>query len=492
MLKNISVLQEPELQFFSNTHLDVRFGLMNFGALDHSINSAPKTINLGLIGISEDIQLAREWFNECQKGFPAKKSKQPNLFPRFPGYGPDSESLLPSNLILDSRLEREIARNSISRLLKAANHDELCRQAAEMFLQEMEYLSEKTNANVMLIIIPQEILDRILTVSADKAIEDIDEDLEGEEIVSGISRTKIDLHNLIKAKAMGLRIPTQIVKPSTLVVKKSKSLKIKYPTSMQDVATRAWNLYVAIYYKAGGIPWRLIRNPSDFTTFYIGVSFYKSLDETTVQTSIAQVFNERGEGVIVRGEKAIITKTNRQPHLSKENSYSLLRNALAIYKREHGNLPARVVVHKSSEHNEDEIEGFSEALREYEIERSDFVSIRKTFSRLFRYGEYPPLRGTYWPLTTEDQVLYTRGSVHFFKTYPGMYVPRPLLIKMDKIEQAQQTIVEEVLALTKMNWNNTQFDGGWPITLRAARQVGSILKYVSDQEVIHPRYSYYM
>ncbi len=49
---------------------------------------------------------------------------------------------------------------------------------------------------------------------------------------------------------------------------------------------------------------------------------------------------------------------------------------------------------------------------------------------------------------------------------------------------------EEILGLTKMNWNNTQFDGGEPITLRAAKQVGSILKYLDSE--YEPYYRYYM
>jgi hypothetical protein len=50
------------------------------------------------------------------------------------------------------------------------------------------------------------------------------------------------------------------------------------------------------------------------------------------------------------------------------------------------------------------------------------------------------------------------------------------------------------LALTKMNWNSTDFDELFPITLRAAKQVGSILKYleeVSDDD-IKQFYRFYM
>jgi hypothetical protein len=38
----------------------------------------------------------------------------------------------------------------------------------------------------------------------------------------------------------------------------------------------------------------------------------------------------------------------------------------------------------------------------------------------------------------------------------------------------------------------TQFNGGEPITVRAARYVGDILKYVPDDQAIAPRYSFHM
>jgi hypothetical protein len=51
---------------------------------------------------------------------------------------------------------------------------------------------------------------------------------------------------------------------------------------------------------------------------------------------------------------------------------------------------------------------------------------------------------------------------------------------------------QEILALTKMNWNNTQFDNFEPITLKAARKVGSIFKYMKPTDPFQSRYSFYM
>jgi hypothetical protein len=113
-------------------------------------------------------------------------------------------------------------------------------------------------------------------------------------------------------------------------------------------------------------------------------------------------------------------------------------------------------------------------------------------TRLGVLRAYPPLRGTLLRYDKDSALLYTRGSVEFFRTYPGMYIPRPLMLRCQALGQPLQHIAEETLALTKMNWNNTQFDNGLPITIAAARQVGDVLKYVGDEQEIAPRYSFYM
>jgi len=89
-------------------------------------------------------------------------------------------------------------------------------------------------------------------------------------------------------------------------------------------------------------------------------------------------------------------------------------------------------------------------------------------------------------------VLYTRGSIEFFATYPGMYVPMPLLFRCENTEQTPRFLAYEILALTKMNWNNTQFDGADPITMRAAEQVRGILKYVGENDPVQTSYRFYM
>ena len=136
-------------------------------------------------------------------------------------------------------------------------------------------------------------------------------------------------------------------------------------------------------------PWRLLRNAADLATCFVGVSFYRSLQGDRLLTSVAQVFNERGEGVIVKGAQAQLDKDDRQPHLSEDDARLLLKNAVQVYRREHRTSPARLVVHKTSKMTEGEVRGFRAAGDEHQIDAVELVSVRRSLTRLFREGTYP-------------------------------------------------------------------------------------------------------
>ncbi len=414
-------------------------------------------------------------------------------------------------------MERVVRQADIDALSKFGSVNLVVKEAVDIFYDELKYLAEKAKVNVLICALPQSLLSHLWSLAtpvksrvkkekqvkieneddADES-EGVDSPVEGaidDDISDDIdSKVLLNLHHMLKATAMGLNIPVQIILPYTYdeTKKHIDSIADNGKGQRQDEATRAWNLHTALYYKAGGVPWRMPRSQSDFTTCYIGISFYKTLDEFTLQTSIAQVFNERGEGVIVRGGQAKVSKKDRQVHLSAEASQELLENALALYYKEHKNYPARVVVHKSSKYDQDEIAGFTAAVKTLRIEMVDLISMDKSFTRLFRAGFYPPLRGTFVSLDARSHILYTRGSIPFFATYPGLYAPRSLLFRCEYTEQTPVYLGREILTLTKMNWNNTQFDGSFPITIRASKQVGGILKYIGEDDPIAPYYRFYM
>jgi hypothetical protein len=165
---------------------------------------------------------------------------------------------------------------------------------------------------------------------------------------------------------------------------------------------------------------------------------------------------------------------------------------LELYRSEHRTLPARLVVHKSSHYSDDEKRGFQSAAKAARVDGFDLLSVRRSFSRLYRLGPYPPLRGTALQLSRDEALLYTQGSVDFYRCYPGLYVPRPLHVRFDDAEQGVERLLSQILSLSKMNWNSTQFINAEPITLAAARNVGDVLRYLPEMEPVQARYSYYM
>lgn len=73
-----------------------------------------------------------------------------------------------------------------------------------------------------------------------------------------------------------------------------------------------------------------------------------------------------------------------------------------------------------------------------------------------------------------------------------MYVPRTLDIQFDQIDSSPDVLSAEVLALTKLNYNDTQLDGGAPMTVKAAKKVSEILKYVEQDTLPVSHYKFYM
>jgi hypothetical protein len=344
---NIQHLQEPVLEFGAGRHVDIRFGLMNYGPLDFDSQLAPKQIKLGIVGTPETVEGLEAWFQQCQNGIAAKPSNKPNLFPHFPGF---TESFR-SSLLFDRQLARTIRQDIFEQFTKKTKGDALVNEAAEMFLAEFRYLAENASPDVLVCALPMCLLEAL----------DFGGDGEGDVNDAEASlRSKLNFHHLLKARAMALRKPVQIVLPTTYDkgAKRKQKLRPKNPKQLQDEATRAWNLHTALYYKAGGIPWRLVRDATQLTVCFVGVSFYKSLDLSTVMTSVAQVFNQLGEGVVVRGGAAHLSKEDRQPHLSSQDAKNLLNNALSRYRDVHRTFPARIVLHKTSTFNRDELEGF--------------------------------------------------------------------------------------------------------------------------------------
>ncbi|HEX5370297.1 MAG TPA: hypothetical protein VFY10_12855 [Dehalococcoidia bacterium] len=485
--------EEPDLEFANGgTHIDVRFGITRFGPLDVGETKAPTQLKVGFVGTDETIAALRLWLDRCRRAIPAKDSKLVNLFPEFPGCAPDTA--FRSTLVFHDRWCSSIRQREIDAVLTHSDGDETVRQSVAMFVDRAEEVVQQGGPMVLMCVPPHDLLAAVDERRGRPVDTDEQEIDESADPANSHQPPTISFHDLLKAEAMRLSVPIQMVRPKTYQGKQPPRKRGKKTLSLplQDEATRAWNIHSALYYKAGGIPWRLLRDAAELTTCFIGISFYRTLDKSRLLTSVAQVFNERGEGVIVKGGQAQLDKDDKTPHLSEADAHALLNKAIQVYRQEHRTSPARVVVHKTSRVLPEEAVGFDSAAQEHAIDSVELLTVRRSMTRLFREGTYPPLRGTFVDLQPGSGLLYLKGSVDFFKTYPGMYVPRPLEFTTHRAETPVEQLAREMLSLSKLNWNNTQFDGGEPITVRAARRVGDILKCVAEGGRVQPTFRFFM
>lgn len=474
-------IDEPELEFAGGgRHIDIRHGLTEHGPLDRGVSTAPQTVRVGVVGAAKDVERLRVWFDRCRLGIEAKQSKRTTLFVAFPGFG-DSGTLC--DFVIDDRLIDTISAGDV-RDIGEADDAKFNTASTERYRQGAADLMEKSNANVVLCLLPEEFVRRIdIPVTPEKGPRSRQRRNHDDSVV---------WHDLFKADALDLARPVQVVRPATYggdvhhFTRDGTAVK-----DMQDEATRAWNFFCALYYKAGGIPWRLARESTDLMTCYMGISFYHDPASETLRTSVAQVFNERGEGMVVRGGPAMLDERDKTPHLSPEDAECLLTQAVDAFRREHRTAPARLVCHKSSYFSKAELEGCAAAVKQLRLDAYDLLSLRPSHTRLYRAHSYPPLRGT--AVIHEDGcLLYTQGSVDFYRCYPGLYAPRTLDVQLDHAEAGEIGLLTELLALTKMNWNSTELINLEPITLSAARNVGGILRHVLYNRTTQSRFSFFM
>lgn len=468
----IKLLDEPLLQFNNGDHVCPKAGIYQYNIADLN-NVRPDKIVLGFVGTSDSIGDIISWIKKCKNHIDAKKSKQPNLFTNFPGF--NRKIAFRSEIEYDESYVRKINNSTFEKVKKSSEDiDDLITKSVELYLAEIRYLSKNKNPDVILCILDEQFTK---VVYGTTNVEITDELLDEDETLE----IEFNFRRLLKAQAMEYNIPIQIVRD-----------RITKPSSdMQDEATIAWNFFTALYYKASGTPWALKKITNNNTCF-AGISFYKSRDKQTTQTSVTQIFNEHGNGVILRGTPVKESKKDKQPHLTEQQAFDLLYSSLTEYYEAVKIFPQRLVIHKSSNYSEEEIEGFRRVADEMKINSIDLVTIMVTNFRLYREKDYPPLRGTMLSLDKQRHFLYTRGFVGYYGTYPGRYIPSPIEVRLFSYDESPEQICREILMLTKMNWNNTQYDRKFPITIDCSRNVGEILKYVEDNQKPQIKYSFYM
>lgn len=469
-------IREPRLVFAGGEHICPRRGISAYGVFDRTAEVRRNQINLGAVGTGKCLEHLSNWIEQCSQEIDSPEDKrQPNLSPPFCGF--NKKSGFAAEFVLKTELTRSIKKSDIDRIIAISGFQERVSAAVDFYYDEIKFLVQNRPVDVVICVVPDSLHEKI----AYEEVSDVDDSIQSR---LDVSSSEINFRRVLKAKAMHLGKPLQLIRSASLESNRR---------GLQDDATKAWNFCTALYYKAGPtIPWKLSTNPAKAATCAVGVAFYRSRDRRVLDTSLAQIFDELGNGLILRGTPVEIDREDLNPHLTADQAYDLLVAALSEYRVAMRNFPARVVVHKSSNFSKQEVDGFDRAGKELAIDAVDLITVMDSKIRLFRDGAYPPYRGSLVEIGPQQHLLYTRGSVRYYQTYPGLYIPQPIEFRTIRSDESPTFIANEILGLTKMNWNNTQFDGKYPVTLGCARKVGEVMKYLDALDRPQVRYGYYM
>lgn len=458
-------IPEPLLEFGDGElHVDPKSGIDRYGPLSYTMaHRHPGMVRVGFIGTAESMAKAHRWLERGAEGIRGDE-KHPN----FPGYKGDRGFL--SDLAFDDAWREQISQSELRKTIAVKMSRDRFEAVVALLDDKLRLLADQDlPPQYVVVALPDELTAKCRTVNY------TDREL---------GQVHRDLRRAIKAVAMKHRLPTQLLSQKVVDGKDN------------DVPSKiAWNYFTGLYTKAGGMPW----GPTGLTsgTCYVGISFYRPLGDKqhTLQTSLVQAFDEHGEGLVLRGhefEWDPIREGTAAPHLPEDRARDLIDLVLTHYQREMKQMPQRVVVHKTSRYWPEERRGLVEALEE-RIAHFDLLALsQQSAFRLIAMSKYPPLRGTWFSVGDLD-FLYSTGFLADLGEYHSLHVPSPLRIA-DHVGQdtARETLLREILTLTKLNWNSAHFAGSLPITLRFSQLVGEIMREIPPDTEPRPQYKYYM
>jgi len=424
-------------------------GISNYGPIDFSYakqDRARYAISLSIISPSNDLQRVLNHLNKLKQGSILKKddgfTQKYNGFENIYRQGLDIPQATDNKRCLSYDGNKIATREDLVTILKS----------------RIDFLStEIHNFSLLIIYIPKIF----------------------EQFRMGNTGEDFNLHDAIKLYAIDKKIKVQFIE--------EKSLNAYEPCKVM------WALSASIYAKQGGILWRPIS--LDTETAFVGISYSLS-KEKGISVGCSQLFDSSGTGL------RLLLRKIKDPQFIKKNPFMKAdeaRQMMSILREQYyKSFPIsklnRIVIHKTTFFTHEEIKGFTQALEG--IEDIELLQIQE-FSpwRGIRYKDidvksdvynFPMKRGTVIKLSENEFLIWTHGCVinnelfneknyNYYKG--GRGIPMPLKIKRFYGKATGDTLTNEIMMLTKMNWNSgDSLYKHLPVTLDFAKVLSRMSK----------------
>lgn len=485
MVGQLIHIREPQLTFgYNQVASDPRDGLILFGP--YTRNSLEGAISVGVIGPEKLRMKVEDYIRAIHK--PIFTTQADLARPYFPGI----ESAF-NVRIGDNIPQIEVPQDEIDRYLKYTDPHQRVHNLVNMYAKRLtKYVhEEEVPVTVWFVAIPDEIYtygrpksripkaDDNIKVGLRKRDRNKDQISLFQEIdeLKEAYEYEVNFHHQLKAKLLDDKVITQIVRQSTIDYKNLWKDEKRIAAEEKFDSAKAWNLATTLYYKAGGLPWKLgeVRD----RVCYLGL-VYKKVDKNERSANAccaAQMFLNSGDGHVFRGNIGPWYNPNTgEFHLNGDDAYDLLSRSLDTFrsKSETGDYPEEVFIHGKTYFETEEWSAFERAAEG----KSKITGVRirdDRIAKLYRDFSYCIPRGSCLVLNEHEAFLWTKGFIPRIQTQMGLETPNPIRIEITRGKSRIENVCKDVLSLTKLNYNSCIYGDGMPVTLRFANSIGEVL-----------------
>ena len=315
-----------------------------------------------------------------------------------------------------------------------------------------------------------------------------------------IDGESFDLHDYIKAFCAEKGIMSQLIREKTINDAKQK-------------CQINWWLSLSFFVKSFRTPW-ILANTNNTTAFAgLGYSAESKNDISGhIVLGCSHIYSSNGEGLkykLARIGNDRIQWRRKKPHLCYDDAYEFGKSIVNLFYESMNELPKRVVIHKRTFFTDEEKQGIIDSISDSnKIESIDLIEIN--FENNIKYASskicngkvdidgFSVSRGTCIHLNSKEALLWAHGVIPSvinpkWNFYPGgRYIPKPLRIIKHHGTGSLEQIANEILGLTKMNWNSLNMYSQLPATISSSNDIARIGKLIGANSKHEYDYRYFI
>jgi SIR2-like domain len=445
-------VEEPRLRFGRGTDVHPLRGLVKFGPFDAESGLIQRPVDIGVVAPQGMTSKLLRLLGLLGRPHRQIETKAEYLM-EYPGFA----SVFGQPLVVPQPGESSWIESAPGVDPRAAPETNL-RRALASITSGIDRLVSSSSPDVVLVGIP----------SSWRDFDHIDED-----------SLYLDLHDQVKAYCAPKGVRTQFFREETLGKRQQGEI--------------LWWLALALYAKALRTPWLIDSADQDVAYVGLGHAIDRLNEQGPIVLGCSHVFQGTGVGMrfrLSRIEDPII-RDRKNVFLKQEDAFRVGIQTRQLFLDSLERLPKRVLLCKRTPFTSEEILGLRAGFEG--IGAVDFLTLEE--ERAWRYlssrgraaAPFPISRGQTVLIDDETFFLWLHGSARLDpgKTYfqGKTRIPSPVRVRRYLGSTPIETLASDLLALSKMDWNNLDLYSKMPANLSTSQRIARVGKLLTR---LHP------